>query len=259
MRDSLFSITAAGRGVIAVAGLAALAACGDSPTGPSRAAVTDVPSQAQYVPTPKTYGIVRIIDTNQQFVTEGVSVIWYGAIGVSKVVYDNSPADIDPTLGVIKTELDIKVATFYRVCLHQPTKNFTIDKSKDYCNEILTGPKLIDGYYLVMRKNPWVQFNMRDLGRINPAPGAEITLTGPAGYSFYKVYADGSADDWSWGVDGTIRIRLPYAGTYSWCETAAPSGYVFAKPTCGTFDAVWEGADIIKTMTHGPKIIIPKI
>ena len=55
--------------------------------------------------------------------------------------------------------------------------------------------------------------------------------------------------------NGKIKVRLSRPGTYTWCETKAPTGYLLTSPTCGTFTGAWEAPDTVILLKHQKKLV----
>jgi hypothetical protein len=71
-------------------------------------------------------------------------------------------------------------------------------------------------------------------------PGGQFTVTGPPGSGYSQTITDGDANDRYAGVNGKIVLWVPAPGTYKWCETTPPPGYLMTSPQCGFVDLVWD-------------------
>jgi hypothetical protein len=240
---------AAMTGAAAVA-VAATIACSDAATAPTPKA--SVPQTPQSMIMPRTLVTLHITDMAGNIIPEA-SIVRFVTGPDTVQLWDNSFYDTNKTLGVITVSM--RWASSYQACMFSDTKNYGIDPSLPYCNTVAGGASSVDAGSLKMRKFGRAAFSMKDpSGAL--VPGGEIQLMAdPVTDGYSAIVADGDAEDRSPGLDGKIVIRGNRPGTYTWCETLAPAGYLKPMPSCGTISLQWETVTPV-TLTHMKKIII---
>lgn len=241
-------LTTLGRRAAIVGGAVAIAstvACSDDPTAPHRDAASIPTSgpQASITAVRRSLVTVRVENINGFLITETPAVKFF-AVNDSVIVFDNTAADKDMTLGIITVPLPVSAT--HKACLVYDTKTYGIDVWKPYCNTAAGGTATVDLGALVMHKFPFVSFSMRDAANFSFLPGATITVTA-ASQGFSKTVKDGAANDLKPGNDGKIGLRGNRPGTYTMCVTVPPTAYV-ALQTCRTTDLDWDmgvGHDVL--------------
>jgi hypothetical protein len=225
--------------------LALTTACGDNQaTGP--ASSTNVPaSNATFVPVLGQEVTIRLKDITGHLIPDGMISVEFIALTANKdtvkrqVAYDNhlNPQyniDLNATGGIIAVRMPM--AAIQKVCLYNTTYYWAFEGQ--VCTEVTTnGASKVDAGSLVMRKKPVHIFVMKD-GFGMPIKGGRVHVKGPVWFDY--DFEDGGVMD-PGAANGQIEIHGDRPGTYEWCEVAAPSGYLLAKPTCGTLNLVWEG------------------
>lgn len=235
---SLSPASAARRGLTAVA-LATITftgACSDDATAPSTpAAVQPIAAQATILPL-KTLVTVRIKDVWGSLITDKAPI----RIGdfSTPYIWDNSSADWDGTTGIISVYVP-RAATLH-VCLGNDTQNFAIEAMESYCNDVPGNTSTVDAGSLVMHRYPKVSIALQDMNG-NKVVGATLQIS-DLSQGFNKKAEDGYINDLDGLVNGNITVKLNRPGTYTWCETVAPTtpGTALANPSCGTFKASWD-------------------
>jgi hypothetical protein len=233
---------------IASAALAASAACSDAPvTGPSAAEVAS-PNASLNPPVAVQEVTIRLKDINGNLIQEGMIPVEFLALTAAgdtvkrQLAYDNhlNPQyniDLNTALGIMTIKMPM--AAKQRVCLYNFSSLYAFEMTQPHCNEVTTNAAYkVDAGSLVMRKKPIHTFYLKDWFGM-PVVGGKIHVKGPLWYYDF-TFEDGGFGDVG-APDGKIEMRGEIAGMYEWCEVAAPSGYLLAKPTCGTLSLNWEG------------------
>jgi hypothetical protein len=250
-----FGLTHIVRRAAVVAGAVAIVsavACSDDTTAPVPAAASIPTTGAQGMILPaRSLVTVRVKNVWGQLITDKAALKFLAA-GDSVVIWDNSSADKDMTVGVVTVSLPWS-ATF-KACLYTDTQNYAIDAFSSYCNTVAGNATTVNAGSLLMHQFPILGFTLRDQYQ-NQLVGATVSVIAPPSDGFSRTVADGGAGDLSVGVNGNITIKGNRPGTYSWCETVAPAGYNLASPTCGTVYVGWD-MGVGTQLTHQTKFVI---
>jgi hypothetical protein len=221
--------------VAGVVGTAATVACSDATAPrPVTALIPTSGAEATIVPL-RSLVTVRVTTYFGQLIVEKPSVRFYAA-GDSATVKDNSAFDKDTTLGIIT--VSAPTSALMKVCLVGNTENFSFSPNAA-CNTVAGNTTKVNAGTLIMHVFPGVGLRMLNKSG-NVIPGGTFTLTGPPGSGYSLTVSDGDANDRYVGVDGNSVVWVPAPGTYKWCETKAPMGYLIALPECGKVDLIWD-------------------
>jgi len=239
-----------GRRIALVTGAVAVAsavACSDDATAP-RSSASALPQGAQRsIASGNSLVVVKIRDIWGSILTEKTTVKFSSKNG-SLVLPDNAAQDMVNATDIIGALLP--VADTFTVCLMTDTKNYGIDVTKPYCNSVPGNVGTVLAGSLVMRHFPTVGAYMQDMNG-NSITGGSVKFVAPPNDGFSATVMDGGGNDLSQAVDGKIVINGNRPGTYTWCETAPPTGYSLTSPTCGTVNLYWDlGTGFI--IKHGP-------
>jgi hypothetical protein len=239
-------------GVLAAA--VSSAACRDDVTAPQTPVVAksvDQPS-ANFV-VPIAVVTLHVINVWGQPVPEAATVKFTTSKGSVQVV-DNAAGDLDPTMGTVKVAMT--QAASYEACITDGTANYNAvpwDPTYPICRSLTSSSTKVDLGSAYMRRIPKVGFYFQDM-QGNAAKGGTLTTVWPGNYTL-SVY-DGMPG-WDAVVDGLITLKLVSGpGTYSWCETKAPPGFMLTSPTCGSFVAAYD-VDIAILLKHQPLLKLP--
>lgn len=221
--------------VAGVVGTVATVACSDTTAPrPVTASIPTSGAEATILPL-RTLVTVRVTTYFGQLIVEKPSVRFYFASD-SVTVKDNSALDKDTTLGIIRAS--VPASAWIKVCLVGNTENFSFSPYAGCITVAGNEPKVNAGT-LIMHVFPAIGLRMLNKSG-NVISGGTFTLTGPPGSGYSLTVSDGDANDRYVGVNGNIVVWVPAPGTYKWCETKAPLGYLIALPNCGTVDLEWD-------------------
>jgi hypothetical protein len=241
------------RHVGVVAGLligASSVACTDDVTAPRRAAGAIPPAGAQgTIILPRSLVSVRV-EFGGQLLPEAAR-IRFVAGNDTAFVKDNTMNDKDPTLGIIKVSLPW--SSSYQACLSADTPSYAIVPGWWACSTVAGNAAVVDAGILRMRRFPLAAFSTRDVNW-NTITEAVFTLDADAD-GFFRTAEDGGPGEISPAVDGMIVIRGNRPGTYTWCETVAPAGYLKPSPSCGSIELEWDQTTSV-VLQHAKKITI---
>ena len=241
------------RHVGVVAGIltaASAVACTDDVTAPRRVAGAISPAGAQgAIVLPRSLVSVRV-EFNGQLLPES-AWIRFIAGNDTAFVQDNSINDKNPTLGIIKVSLPW--SSTYSACLFADTPSYAIVPGWWSCSTVAGNAALVDAGILRMRRFPLAAVSTRDANG-NAITEAVMTLDADAD-GYFKTVEDGGPGDMSPGVDGMIVIRGNRPGTYTWCETVPPAGYLKPSPSCGSIELEWDQTTSV-VLQHAKKITI---
>jgi len=207
--------------------LLALAACADDTTAPKIRKFPDGPNAIKLQPS--TWVTARFVDDNNT----PAYPLWVNITpyrGSTHTLTDGAASgDSDPREGFIKALLPS--ASSYSGCLFGVNAYYVWDSTAS-CRSATPVNGTADLGAFHVHPRPEIYFFMRDKNE-NLLKGAELDVTGPDGVTLHVV--DGSIDDHP--DDGIIRVRVGAIGTFTYCETVPPTGYLLAKPACGTVTA----------------------
>jgi hypothetical protein len=243
-----------GRRAAVVAGAVAIVsavACSDDTTAPQPAAAKETSGPQAMILPARSLVTVRIKKVNGALLPEKGAVMFYAA-GDSGVVWDNSAADKDMTVGIITVALPWS-ATF-KACLYTDTQNYAIEALQPHCNSATGNVSAVDLGSLVMHHFPIVVFIMQDMS-FNQISGGSLTVTAPLNDGFSEIATDEGQNDLLVGTPGRIGVQGNRPGTYTWCEKVAPNGYLLTSPTCGTVNLAWD-TGIGVEIKHQMKLVI---
>jgi hypothetical protein len=230
--------------------VASVVACTDDLTAPRRAAGAIPPAGAQgAIVLPRSLVSVRV-EFNGQLLPESARIRFVVGNDTT-VVQDNTMNDNNPTLGIIKVSLPW--SSSYTACLHADTPFYAIVPGWWNCSTVAGNAAIVDAGILRMRKFPLAAFSTRDMNW-NPVTEAEIQLDADAD-GFVVTAEDGGPGEISSVVDGLIVIRGNRPGTYTWCETVPPTGYLKTSPSCGSIELKWDQNTSV-VLQHAKKITI---
>ena len=222
---------------IGIATLALSAACSDAATAPQTSSSPSGLDQSSKFLVPVATATVKVVDiygvqipygnTNFEFVVNGDTVF----------AEDNVSNDLDPAPGAVKVQLPPAVT--YTVCAFGSAGPYYAavgDPTYPTCKTVSPGTLKFDFGSITMRKKPKVTFLLHDMYG-NKAPGATMQIVYPNGYELTIAEGMAGMDP---VVDGKISTKLGPPGTYTWCETKAPTGFMMANPSCGTIQAQYD-------------------
>jgi hypothetical protein len=148
-------------------------------------------------------------------------------------ILDNSPSDGDPVAG--KFELPIPYETNYRICFTTAPQGYVLYPGQQTCfsGAIKMGMGVVDWGTFVVAPNLSASWKVTD-GTVDA--NGQPTLIGPAGFRLTLGatsvdFADNGPADYDPTV-GKIAVQLPFAGTYTICETVPPVNHWNANPAC---------------------------
>lgn len=151
-------------------------------------------------------------------------------------ILDNSQSDGDPAAG--KFQLPIPYETNYRICFTTAPQGYVLYPGQQTCfsGAIKMGMGVVDFGTFVVAPNLSASWKVTD-GTIDAS--GQPTLIGPAGFrlTFGATsvdFADNGPADYD-PVVGRIAVQLPFAGTYTICETVPPPNHWNANPACKQF------------------------
>jgi len=224
--------------------LLALAACADDTTAPKP---TNAPEKPNAIKLSTTWVTARFVDdAGNPAYPLWLSITSSG--GATRGIGDNGPSDdSDPREGYVKVQM--VTAPLYTACLTGVNAYFVWDTSCKYAQPVNGTADL--GTFIVHRR-PEIHFYMKDRNE-NLLGGAELAVTGLDGVTY--LYADGVTGDQP--NDGIIRVRVDGLATFTWCETKPPTGYLLAKPNCGTVTTTAWGQQLGKGIYHTLALMPP--
>ncbi len=205
--------------------LLALAACADDTTAPKITKSPEGPNAIKLQT--KTWVTARFVDDNNT----PAYPLWVSVTPYRGSTYSIGEGEIwgdsDPREGFIKALLPS--APSYSGCLTGVNAYYVWDTTNNcrVATPGVTGTADLGAFHV--HRRPEIYFYMRDRNG-TLVKGSELDVTGPDGVTLHIV--DGAADDDP--ADGVVRVRVGAIGTASYCETVPPTGYLLAKPACGT-------------------------
>jgi hypothetical protein len=148
-------------------------------------------------------------------------------------ILDNSPSDGDPVAG--KFMLPIPYETNYRICFTTAPQGYVLYPGQQTCfsGAIKMGMGVVDWGTFTVAPNLSASWKVTD-GTVDA--NGQPTLIGPAGFRLTfgatsADFADNGPADYDPAV-GRIAVQLPFAGTYTICETVPPVNHWNANPAC---------------------------
>ena len=239
-------------GVLATA--VSLAACREDATAPQAPVAgksAEQPSAMNLIPIATV--TLHVVTVWNQPVPEAATVKFTTSKGSVQVV-DNAAGDLDPAMGTVKVAM--YQAASYEACITDGTANYNAvpgNVTYPICQSLTTSSTKVDLGSAYMRKIPRVAFYFQDM-QGNAAKGGTLTTVWPGNYTL--IVYDGMPG-WDAVVDGVIVLKLVSGpGTYSWCETKAPPGFMVTSPSCGSFVAAYD-VDMAILLKHQPLLKLP--
>jgi hypothetical protein len=231
--------------------MAATMACSDDATAPERA--VSLPQNPQSMIVPRTLVTLKLTDTGGNLLPEAASARFIAGPD-TVTLWDNSFYDTNKTTGIISVSM--RWTSSYKACLFGDSKNYGIDVNLlPTCNTVAGGASAVDAGSLKLRKFPIAAFSLQDMNG-GVVTEAEVQLIAdPVTDGYMTTVQDGDTEDRKPAIDGKLWIRGNRPGTYTWCETLAPAGYLKTSPSCGTVDLHWDVVTPV-TLKHQKKIII---
>jgi len=230
--------------------VASVVACTDDLTAPRGPAGAIPPAGAQAaIVLPRSLVTVRV--EFQGALLSEPAPIMFTVGNETAVVMDNTANDKNPTLGIITVSLPW--SSSYKTCLYFDTPSYAIVPGWFSCSTVAGNAAVVDAGILRMRRFPLAAFSTRDVNW-NPITEAEIQLDADAD-GFFKTAEDGGPGELSPAIDGLIVIRGNRPGTYTWCETVPPPGYLKPSPSCGSIELKWDQTTSV-VLQHAKKITI---
>lgn len=229
---------------VAVAGVAAvslsLAACGDAVTAPQASAVArEIDRPSGVVLKVMTFATVRVMDIAGKTIPEtGWMTFKTMNPADSLYVLDNSAADLDPTIGVMKVALT--PGKSYQACFVFSTyyRGDVTNPSFPNCRTVSSNASQVDIGNVTARRSPQLTFLTKNEFNVLIG-GASFSVSVP-GWSW--TFSDGQWPyDKSPAVDGNLTYVVNYPNTTSWCEVSPPPKYLLISPACGVVNTAWEG------------------
>jgi len=247
MLASMLSPRSGRRTVVAV-GLAAvsitLAACDDAATAPkaSRADSSRSPNAMLVgvggTPSAAATLTIRVVDIYGNNLKEAMPihfVSYPGPLDYADVT-DNGAGDLDPTLGIVKVQLE--KGTAYEACEMGGTLSYLWDPNNPTyprCRYLETSAFNVDMGKVYARKKPVVTWYTKDeFGNLIWPATLQVTI---GNWSKPITDGDGIMDG---GLNGNISIKVQGENNVSWCETKAPFKYAAITNKCGTIVAKFD-------------------
>ena len=226
-------------------------ACTDDVTSPHPSAGAIPPAGAQgTIVRARSLVTVRVENTAGALIPE-TTPIRFIVGNDTGIVVDNSANDKNSTIGIITASLPW--SSSYTACLLKDTPSYGIVPGWFVCSTAAGNAATVNAGILRMRKFPLAAFSMQDKNG-NMLPGAEVQLDADAD-GYFVAAEDGGPGEISSAVDGLIVVRGNRPGTYSWCETVPPAGYLKASPSCGSIELYWDQNTPV-VLQHAKKITI---
>jgi hypothetical protein len=223
---------------IALAAIAVLSACSDSPTAPTtKARPVDGASPIILKPIFLATLSVREADINGNTLMDVTTKVKFSASPTDTfTVLDNSAADADKTVGIVKVTMQ-KTGT-YTACFITSSQ-YAPDASTGWnpCSTVSsTGSNVDLGTIYAMRRPMLVAQVKNQLGTL--IGGATIEFSNPSTGYILAVKDDDANDDWN-NVAGYVLHAFDAPGTFGVCETLAPKYTFLTSQQCFKIHVGW--------------------